>query len=68
MHRNVIVAQIPPATCTTFSHFTFRGSSESFPFALHDPISIAGGDESAMNPREINENCGLIRREAADIQ
>jgi hypothetical protein len=34
-----------------FSLLTFQGSSASCLFILHDLISVAGDDESTMNPR-----------------
>src|SRR5215211_2432462 len=34
-----------------FSLLTFQGSSASYLFILHDLISVAGDDESTMNPR-----------------
>jgi hypothetical protein len=43
------VAQMPLATRTIFFLLAFRGSSASCPFLLHDPLSVAGSDESAMN-------------------
>jgi hypothetical protein len=40
---------------TTFSRLLFRGIPESGAFVLHDPISVAKNNESALNPRLILE-------------
>ena len=43
------IGQTPLASRFAFSLLAFRGSSESCSSTLHDPSSLAGTDESAMN-------------------
>jgi hypothetical protein len=37
---------------TIFSHLVFRGSTECGPLILHDLISVAEDNESAMKPKQ----------------
>jgi len=48
---------------TIFYLIIFRESSASYLFILHDLISVAVDDESAMNPRQIREKVSRKRQQ-----